>query len=93
MNISGRLWNPEFLGSSIPLTAMIRGKKVTVGMATIDYSGRVNATVENAEVQELISKGLNSRLSIRLNPEVRVERTPALQLENIIVASSDLVSE
>lgn len=92
MKITGRLRNPEFLGSSIPLTAMIRGKKVTIGMATIDQSGLVNAAVENAEVRELLNRGLNTQVSIRLNPEVRLEPAP-LHLENIIVASSDLVSE
>jgi hypothetical protein len=77
MNIQGRLQSPEFENCSLPLTAIINGKKKVIGRASIGVGGVVEATVDNEEIKERLNREFLGQLSVKLNPEVRLEPRPA----------------
>lgn len=74
MKISGQLVSPQFENCSLPLTAMVGGKKVTIGRAYVHEGGRIEADVDK-EYEDQILTSL-SQVSIKLNPEVRLEPRP-----------------
>lgn len=80
MKVQGKLQSPEFENCSLPLTAIIRGKKVTIGRASIGVGGLVEATVDNEEIKERINIDFLGQLVVKLNPEVRLEPRPSMQM-------------
>jgi hypothetical protein len=80
VNIQGKLHSPEFENCSLPLTAIIRGKKVTIGRASIGVGGTVEATVDNKETIDQLNSGFLGQLKVKLNPEVRLEPRPVTQV-------------
>lgn len=82
MDIQGKLVSPQFENCTLPLTAIIRGKKVTIGQASIDAGGFVKATIDNEEITERFMREFEGQLSIKLNPEVRLEPRSAMMIRN-----------
>lgn len=77
MNVEGKLVSPEFADCTLPLTAIINGRKKKIGSAYIRPDGYVTAKIDDEETAEKLKTYYEGQLSIKLNPEVRLEPTPA----------------